>query len=141
MIREFQKADTGQVMKIWLNSNEDAHFFIPKSYWESNFNMVQEQLLQARIFIYEEDGIIQGFAGLMDDYIAGIFVDKKYRSQGVGRQILDEIKKESRSLLLEVYKKNKRAVEFYFRQDFTVLSEGLEETTGEMEYTMVWKAK
>ena len=30
MIREFQTADTEQVMQIWLNGNEDAHPFISK---------------------------------------------------------------------------------------------------------------
>lgn len=33
MIREFQTADTEQVMQIWLNGNEDAHPFISKKYW------------------------------------------------------------------------------------------------------------
>lgn len=32
MIREFQTADTEQVMQIWLNGNEDAHPFISKKY-------------------------------------------------------------------------------------------------------------
>ena len=31
MIREFQTADTEQVMQIWLNGNEDAHPFISKN--------------------------------------------------------------------------------------------------------------
>lgn len=30
MIREFQTADTGQVMGLWLAGNEDAHPFIPR---------------------------------------------------------------------------------------------------------------
>lgn len=80
MIREFQTADTEQVMQIWLNGNEDAHPFISKKYWCSNFSMVQEQLLQAEVFVYEKDGIIRGFIGITDGYIAGIFVDRKCRS-------------------------------------------------------------
>ena len=47
MIRNFQKTDTKQVMKIWLNGNEDAHPFIPKDYWKSNYSIVEKQLLQA----------------------------------------------------------------------------------------------
>jgi len=50
MIREFQTADTEQVMQIWLNGNEDAHPFISKKYWCSNFSMVQEQLLQPALW-------------------------------------------------------------------------------------------
>lgn len=37
MIRRFQKLDAKQVMQIWLSGNEDAHSFIAKDYWHSNF--------------------------------------------------------------------------------------------------------
>ena len=87
MIRKFQKEDTGQVMRIWLNGNKDAHPFIPKEYWEANYSMVEEQILQAEVFVYEADGEIQGFIGIVGGYIAGIFVDRAYRSLGaeIGR--------------------------------------------------------
>lgn len=44
------------------------------------------------------------------------------------------------SLTLDVYQKNNRAVAFYFREGFSVLSEELDKATGEIEYTMIWKA-
>lgn len=140
MIRKLQNADTEQVMQIWLNGNEDAHPFIPKDYWQSNYAMVQEQLLQADVLVYEMYGEIQGFMGIVDHYIAGIFVDKKYRSLGVGKQLLDYAKQKYCCLTLNVYQKNKRAVAFYFREDFSIRSDGLDEATGETEYTMIWNA-
>lgn len=54
-IRNFKKSDTERVMEIWLAGNEDAHPFIPKEYWRSNFSMVEEQLLEAEIFVCEKD--------------------------------------------------------------------------------------
>lgn len=69
MIRKFQKEDTGQVMRIWLNGNKDAHPFIPKEYWEANYSMVEEQILQAEVFVYEADGEIQGFIGIVGDIL------------------------------------------------------------------------
>lgn len=140
MIRKFQKADTGQVMQIWLNGNGDAHPFVPKEYWESNFEMVQNQLLQAEVFVYNMHGEILGFIGITDNYIAGIFVDKKHRSLGIGKKLIDYVKSKYYSLSLAVYKKNNRAVAFYFREGFSVLSEELDEATGEVEYTMIWEA-
>jgi putative acetyltransferase len=92
MIREFQTSDTEQVMQIWLNGNEDAHPFIFREYWRSNFSMVQEQLLQAEVFVYEKDGKIRGFIGITDGYIAGIFVDRNCRSCGIGKQLLEYVK-------------------------------------------------
>lgn len=140
MIRKFQKTDTGQVMQIWLNGNEEAHPFIPKEYWKSNFEMVREQILQAHVFVYSMYGEILGFIGIAEGYIAGIFVDKRHRSLGIGRELLDYAKTKYHSLSLDVYKKNNRAAAFYLREGFSILSEEFDEATGEAEYTMVWKA-
>lgn len=140
MIRKFQKTDTAQVMQIWLNGNEEAHPFVPKEYWEANFELVQDQLLQAEVFVYHIHGEICGFIGIAGDYIAGIFVDKKHRSTGIGKQLLDYVKSKYDSLSLHVYRKNNRAAAFYFREGFSARSEEMDEATGEAEYTMVWKA-
>ena len=140
MIRKFEKADTRRVMQIWLNGNRDAHPFISIDYWERNYSMVEGQLLQAEVFLCEMSGEIQGFIGIVDGYIAGIFVDKRYRSHGVGKQLLDYAKQMYHSLSLGVYQKNKRAAAFYAREGFAILSEEPDEATGEIEYTMIWKA-
>lgn len=139
MIREFQISDTGQVMKLWLEGNEDVHSFIPKEYWRSHFDEVQEALLEAKVFVYDTDGKIQGFAGMMDEYIAGIFVDKTCRSAGIGAKLLSRMKQKYNTLALSVYQKNSRAVAFYQREGFSIQSEGVDEDTGEKEYTMIWK--
>lgn len=141
MIREFQMSDTAQIMKLWLFGNMDAHPFVPEEYWRSHFNEVQEALLQAKVFVYDIDGTIKGFMGIIEDYIAGIFVDKNYRSTGIGTRLLAYAKQKYDTLSLGVYQKNLRAVAFYHREGFSVLSEGTDEDTGEKEYTMFWENK
>ena len=44
-------------------------------------------------------------------------------------------------LQLNVYQKNARAISFYQREEFIIRCEGLDEATGEKEYTMLWKQK
>lgn len=141
MIRKFQKADSGQVMKIWLNGNVDAHPFIPEAYWKSNYSAVEEQILQADVFVCEASGEIQGFIGIVKGYIAGIFVDKKYRSLGIGKQLLDYAKQKYSSLSLDVYQKNGRAAAFYIREGFAIISEDSDKAVEEAEYNMVWQAQ
>lgn len=138
VIKNFQKSDTEQVMKLWLNGNIDAHPFIPKEYWISNFSAVQEQISQAEVFVYEKDGEISGFIGITDDYIAGIFVKGKHRPLGIGKQLLEYAKQMHPALSLNVYEKNQRAVAFYLREGFSIQSKGIDEATGETEYTMTW---
>lgn len=141
MIRKFERSDTERVMQIWLTGNEDAHSFIPKAYWRFNFSAVQEQILQAEVFVYEKDGEIQGFVGMMGDYLAGIFVDKKYRSRGIGKGLLACVKKNHPMFSLHVYQKNRRAVDFYLREGLSIVSKGIDEDTAETDYTMVWNQK
>lgn len=138
MIREFQISDTQIVMQLWLAGNEDAHSFIAKEYWKANFEEVEKQLLKADIFVYDLNGEIKGFIGLMDEYIAGIFVDKAYRSQGIGRQLLEYVKQLHSTLSLNVYQKNERALRFYRENRFTIVSKQNDEHTGEIEFTMIW---
>ena len=139
MIREFQVSDTEQVMQLWISGNEDAHPFIPKEYWYSHFDEVQEALLKANVFVYDTNGKIHGFIGVMDEYIAGIFVGRNCRSCGIGKQLLTYVKQKYDTLSLGVYQKNTQAVVFYHKEGFSILSEAVDETTDEKEYTMVWK--
>ncbi len=107
-------------------------------YWLSNYQSVQKQLLQADIFVYEQDEEIQGFVGMTDDYLAGIFVDKKCRSMGIGKELLECVKQNYPVFSLNVYQKNRRAVDFYLREGLSIISKGIDEDTSEADYTMVW---
>lgn len=138
MIRKFEMKDTKQVMQIWLDVNMDAHNFVQGDYWLSNYQSVQKQLLQADIFVYEQDEEIQGFVGMTDDYLAGIFVDKKCRSMGIGKELLECVKQNYPVFSLNVYQKNRRAVDFYLREGLFIISKGIDEDTSETDYTMVW---
>lgn len=138
MIREFQENDLNRIMELWLDTNIQAHDFIHKSYWQEHFQEVKEILPSASVSVYEEKGIIQGFIGLMDSYIAGIFISKDQQSKGIGSQLLNHVKENHTQLSLKVYKKNKRAVDFYLREGFLVTEQQEDKETAEVEYEMVW---
>ena len=139
MIRELQKADINKVADIWLDTNVVTHYFISKQYWQNNFELVKELLLQATVYVYEDNQEIQGFIGLNDEYIEGIFVSDEMRSQGIGKLLLDFVKNRKAKLSLNVYQKNIRAIHFYQREGFAIRCEGLDEATGEKEYVMTWE--
>ena len=139
MIRKLQKADINRVSDIWLKTNLKAHFFIPEQYWISNYEFVKEMLPQAEVYVYEDDKMIQGFIGVSDEYIEGIFVSDEMQSRGIGKMLLDYIKDKKDRLQLKVYQKNVRAMSFYQREGFTIQSESMDEFTGEKEYVMNWE--
>lgn len=141
MIRDFKETDIEQIMNIWLNTNIKVHHFINSSYWIDSYSTVKKMLPQATIYVYESDNQIQGFLGLNGDYIEGIFVDAEYQSKGIGSQLLNYAKERYSKLLLNVYKRNERAVTFYLREGFAILTEQIEEETKESDLTMVWNAQ
>ena len=140
MIRKLQKADINRAADIWLKTNLKAHFFIPEQYWISNYEFVKEMLPQAEVYVYEDDKMIQGFIGINDEYIEGIFVSDEMQSRGIGKILLDYIKDKKDRLQLKVYQKNVRAMSFYQREGFTIQSERMNEFTGETEYVMNWES-
>ena len=140
MIRVLQEFDLTVIMQIWLTTNIRAHDFIPKEYWTDNYKTVKNILPQAEVYVYEDNHTkqINGFIGLTNDYIAGIFIKHTAQSKGIGKQLLDFVKERKPKLSLHVYEKNMRAVKFYQREQFIIQSETIEKVTNEKELKMVW---
>ena len=140
MIRKFESRDLDAVMQIWLHGNLNAHAFIAASFWTEHFEMVRDLLPQAELYVHEDAGTrqIDGFIGLTENHIEGIFVAKAARSKGIGKALLEYAKSRKPCLTLSVYQKNQRALAFYRREQFTVQSEGIDEDTSEAEIQMLW---
>ena len=141
MIRELRKVDINKVAEIWLDTNIKTHYFISAQYWKSNFELVKELLLQATVYVYEDKQEIQGFIGLSNEYIEGIFVSAEMQSQGIGKILLNYVKGKRNKLILNVYQKNTREISFYQREGFEIQYSGLDEATGEKDYVMAWQQK
>ena len=140
MVRQYSDNDIDAVMQIWLDTNIQAHHFIPSDYWRTNCNMVREMLPLAEIYVYEDNitNQIEGFIGLMDNYIAGLFVKEGVQSKGIGKQLLNYAKGIKSNMRLSVYNKNIRAIKFYQREQFVIQSENTDDNTNEKELIMVW---
>ena len=136
MIRSFDNKDLDQVMSIWLQVNMESHSFIEADYWKNNYEMVREMIPKAEVLVSEENGQIRGFIGLIDTYIAGIFVRAAEQSKGVGTGLLHTVMKSRDNLRLNVYKKNMRAVSFYQHYGFQIKNQEIDESTSEEEYMM-----
>lgn len=141
MIRELRKVDINKVAEIWLDTNIKTHYFISAQYWKSNFELVKELLLQSTVYVYEDKQEIQGFIGLSNEYIEGIFVSAEMQSQGIGKILLNYVKGKRNKLILNVYQKNTLAISFYQREGFEIQYSGLDEATGEKDYVMAWQQK
>ena len=140
VIRRMEARDLEAVASIWLASNLEAHSFIPAEYWRGNYEAGKAALAQAEVYVYEDAAGVLGFVGLSGDYVEGIFVASDARSHGIGRQLLDHVKATHRCLELNVYAKNRRAVEFYQREGFELKGSGVDPHTRE-DFLFFWRDK
>ena len=138
MIRRLKEDDISKVIEIWFDSNVEVHNFISNDFWVKNLQFVESALSQSEVYISLHKNSISGFIGLNNDFIEGLFVDSKYRSKGIGKQLLDYVKLNHHILKLNVYVKNMRAIAFYKRNGFIISRKFIDELTGENSYEMVW---
>ena len=98
MIRKLEEKDIDRIMNIWFESNRKAHDFISKKYWLEHYEMVKKMMPQSEVYVSidNQSQAIQGFIGIDDEYIMGIFVDAQKQSHGVGSQLLKFVKSKKR---------------------------------------------
>ena len=138
-IKNLATKDIETVVELWYKTSIIAHDFIPESYWAKNKDaMTSIYLPNSETYVAIEDEKIVGFISMVENLLAAIFVDNKIQGKGVGKELLNFIKKRRNKIQLQAYKKNTKTVDFYKSQNFKILSENKEKETGEYEYLMEW---
>ena len=132
------ESELNKIMDIWLENNIISHKFIDESYWKNNFNNVKILIPKADVYILYKNNNILGFSGVMDNYIAGIFIDKEYQNNGLGSLLINKLKLNYTSLTLDVYKENINAYNFYIKKEFRVIDEKIDIINNHIEYRMIW---
>lgn len=138
MIRTLQQKDIDKIMEIWLESTIKAHDFIPKKYWQDNYNAVKNDYIPiSKTYVYEQDGEVKGFISVLnDEFIGALFVATNSQDQGIGSALIDYAIGQFSKLSLAVYKQNKNAVDFYLKKGFKIMQESPNEDSGFSEYIM-----
>lgn len=139
MLRTMRTDDLDYVVKIWLESNIQAHSFIESDYWKENKEEVRKMLPHSLIQVAEIDGHIVGFIGMNETRIEGLFVSSDFQSRGIGHSFIEWAKTGNEELTLSVYQKNQRALQFYLKEGFVIGERLMDQKTGEIELLMQWK--
>ena len=138
MIRLAEQQDLDRIMEIWLEGNLQAHDFVDPDYWTGCFQEVREAIAQADVWVWDENDRVEAFAGMVEHYLAGLFVSGAQRGKGIGGLLLEHIKEQRFPLTLHVYSRNAGAVQFYERHGFGIVSEYIDPETGQPEREMIF---
>ena len=139
MIRRLNDNNIDPVMQMRKAEIIRANNFIRKEYWEEKFNYVKSILPSAEIYVYIDKNTIEGFIGINNNYIEGIFIKEINQNKGIGTALLEKVKQLKPKLILNVYEKNKKAIKFYEKNGFKIIKENTDKETNEKEYTMIWE--
>lgn len=141
-IRKAAEEDLDLLVDIWLAGSRQAHAFIDPVYWEENREAMRGLYLPlSESWVLEEKGEVQGFVSLMGEYVAALFVRPERQGWGYGKALLDWAKQERDKLQLKAYARNEGALRFYERNGFRLMTESVDEPTGEKEYLMEWRER
>ena len=138
MIRLAEQQDLDRIMEIWLEGNLQAHDFVDPDYWIGCLQEVREAIAQADVWVWDENGRVEAFAGMVEHYLAGLFVSGAQHGKGIGGLLLEHIKEQRFPLTLHVYSRNAGAVQFYERHGFGTISEYIDLETGQPEREMIF---
>lgn len=141
MVRRADEADIDAILHIWLKTSIAAHHFIDASYWESKIDDMRNIYLPSGdTYVYEnpDNKDISGFICIVDNTLAAIFVLPEKQGKGIGKELLNYIKRFKNKLSLTVYAKNILSIEFYKNQGFTITGKSIDAHTGEEEYIMTY---
>ena len=136
-IKKISSDEIDTVVDIWYKASIQAHGFIPNEYWEKNkISMKNEYIPMSETYVAMNEQEILGFISLLNEYLAALFVKPEIQGTGIGSLLINHGKSLQKNLQLKVYSKNKKSIQFYLNNNFSIISESTDETTGEKELLM-----
>ncbi|MDF1585753.1 GNAT family N-acetyltransferase [Marinimicrococcus flavescens] len=118
-IRRYRPVDRDRVIGIWLAASRVGHPFVGEAVLREQQEKVRDVYLpMAENWVAEVEGRIEGFIGLLDDFVGGLFVDPRRHGQGIGRSLLQHAATRHGRLTVSVYEANTEALAFYRRCGF-----------------------
>ena len=139
-IKKLKKSQRYEVLDLWLRCTMLDNPFIERNFWEKHYDEVRDNyLINSDTYVYLQDGSVAGFMCITDEnYIRGLFVDPKFRSRGIGAQLVRHAKQLYSMLDVKVFMKSRAMVDFATHMGFVIDGAELHKETGEIQYNMIW---
>ncbi|CEJ64810.1 MULTISPECIES: N-acetyltransferase [Citrobacter] len=141
MIRESKADDLPSILALWMESTIHAHPFIEERYWRESEPIVRDVYLPAaQTWVWEENGVLKGFASVMEErFLGALFVKPAAIRSGIGKALVQHVQQRFSLLSLEVYQKNQSAVNFYHALGFRIEDSAWQEETHHPTWIMGWQ--
>jgi len=139
-IKKLKRSQRYEVLDLWLRCTMLDNPFIEENFWQKHYDEVRDNyLINSDTYVYLIDGVVAGFMCITDEnYIRGLFVDPKFRSNGIGAELVRYAKEIYSMLDVKIYMKSRSMVSFATHMGFVIDGASMHAETGEIQYNMIW---
>jgi putative acetyltransferase len=131
MIRAYRPSDCDAVLNVWASASAVAHSFLSDEFVAAERrNIAEKHLPAAETWVWVAAGRIAGFIAMVGNEIGGLFVDPQLHGRGIGRCLVDHVRKLHDQLEVEVFAENQLGRAFYKAYGFVELREEVHAATG-----------
>lgn len=140
MIRPITEADIPGLKTLYVRSNNSVGLPLPAGYFEEDSRLfVSKTVRESQTLVSIEENRIAGVVCFTGDFLEALFVEPDFFGHGIGSALLKRALDGKKSILLNVYRDNRKAVSFYRSHAFKITSGGVSSETKLPYLEMEWK--
>ena len=113
MIDKVSLTDYPVLVGIWESAVRATHDFLSEEDLEYYKSQLPLYFQHVSLFVFKDNEDIKGFLGVSEDKIEMLFIDDKFRGQGVGKILLNFAINELNIRRVDVNEQNIQALAFY----------------------------
>jgi putative acetyltransferase len=120
IIRQATHDDHPQLLNLWLRSVRATHHFLQESDIEELYPRLRDIYLPAvEIWVaVDTEDCPMGFIGIAENHVEMLFIEPDLRGKGIGRALLDHVRRSRNRISVDVNEQNPEAVGFYLHYGF-----------------------
>ncbi len=131
MIRTYRDTDLPALLEVWYAASRIAHSFQEQRFFdEERLAIPRDYLPNVDTWVHEQDGEVVGFICVFDNEVGGLFVHPRAQGLGIGRALMDWVRRDHPVLEVEVYEENAIGRRFYAAYGFKPMHAHLYDETG-----------
>lgn len=131
--------EIGSVMDLWHKSMKEQFVSVKEEVLPKE-SEIKEIYETSNIYVMKDSANnIVGYASIVEGaYLENIYIDKDFRRQSLGTQLINYIKSKYDEIVTDVFEDNSGAIQFFNKMNFENEGTSLNETLNKNEIAFYW---
>ncbi len=131
-VTEKRRQMLSDIVKLWEDSVRKTHTFLSEEEIIKLRPLVSLAVKKVEMLLIakEENGTLMGFMGIENQKIEMLFVCPAFFGKGIGKALLLSAVEQYDAIFVDINEQNSKALEFYKRNGFSVISRSKTDRAG-----------